>query len=441
MKGQATVTAIRGDSLELPLVRVIAASPLGGEVAAPVGVEPLVMGTSSECDLVVRDPAVSRRHCDITLTDRGIVLRDLGSKNGTFVGDLRIVEAILPAGAVVRIGTTRLTISVASPPAVVPLSRSSSFGAALGGSPMMRALFAKLERAAASHETVLLLGEPGTGKELLARGIHEVSPRREGPLVVLDCSGMAPNLLEDELFGRAENERNGAFERADGGTVFIDEIGELPLELQPKLLRALESRQVRRLGAAEPRPFDARVVAATHRDLKARVADGAFRADLYYRLAVVELRVPPLRDRKEDIPLLVERFLAAQVPPRLLADLPPNTLQLLTGHAWPGNVRELRNVVARLVMFPDEVITAVTAEAIAGAAQMEGHGPPSTDRLLGLPLRAARDLVVEEFERKYLAGKLREAKGNVTHAAVKMGVSRQFLYRLLERYGMEREER
>jgi DNA-binding NtrC family response regulator len=452
MKTQGAGTALRQGGLEIPSVRVIATPPRGGEISATLEVDPLAIGTSADCDLIVPDPAVSRRHCEVVLTEQGVVLRDLGSKNGTFFGEARIVEAILPGGTSARIGATRLKIELFGAPVIVPMSASARFGDALGRSPAMRALFAKLERAAASQQTVLLLGGSGTGKELLARAIHNASPRREGPYVVLDCSAVAPGLIEDELFGHvegafpgADGERKGVLELSDGGTLFLDEIGELPLELQPKLLRALESRQVQPLGASEARAFDARVVAAAQRDLRVRVAEGSFRADLCYRLAAVELRVPPLRERKEDIPLLIERFLAVQTPPRTLADLPPNTLEMLAGHTWPGNVQELRNVVARLALFPDEAITAVTADAVAAAsstAEAQGHktSGSGTDRLLGLTLRAARDLVVEEFERKYIAGKLRESKGNMAQAAVRMGVSRPFLAQLMERYGLEREE-
>jgi transcriptional regulator with PAS, ATPase and Fis domain len=339
----------------------------------------------------------------------------------------------------------------------------------------MRALFARLERVAPAPETVLLLGESGTGKEVLARAIHAASPRKDGPFVVFDCSAVAPSLVEAELFGHVRGAFTGAvaghaglFEQADGGTIFIDEVGELPLDLQPKLLRALEARQVRRVGSSEWRAVDVRVIAATHRNLRARVAEGQFRQDLHYRLAVVEVHVPALRERKEDIPALVERFLATHSPPRALADLPPHALDLLMAHDWPGNVRELRNVVARLVLFPDfalEALGAGLAPAAASPAPAAGerarasappsaparvgpepesaHRAPADDLgpLINLPLREAKEMLLEQFERRYLAVKLREHGGNISRTADAIGISRQSVHRLIDRYGLRGVER
>jgi DNA-binding NtrC family response regulator len=322
------------------------------------------------------------------------------------------------------------------------LREQGSFGSMIGSSASMRKVYQIVEQAAPTSASVLVWGESGTGKELLARGIHDVSRRRAGPFSVFDCSAVAPTLLEAELFGYVKGAFTGAvqshagvFEQAHGGTLFIDELGELPAELQPKLLRALEARQVRRIGASDWLHVDVRIVAATHRDLRARVAARQFREDLYYRLAVVEALIPPLRDRRDDIPLLVEHFLASQSPPRTWADLPPNAVEMLRAHEWPGNVRELRNTVARLILFPTSG-PAPGAPSPSRPSPFDGGGQGGA--LLGLPLREAREVMVEQFERAYIAAKLGEHGGNVSRAAEAMGVSRQFLHRLLERYGIAR---
>jgi len=439
-----TLTHAAGFSLDVPSITVSVTPPKGkgSVVEAPLGMTPMVIGSSPDCDLVIEDPSISRRHCQLSLDERGIRLRDLGSKNGTFIGGVEVIEVLLAPEIAVTIGGSRLVARVTGEPTTVVLSREARFGEALGGSLPMRVLFAKLGRAAVTAETILLLGESGTGKELLARAIHDASPRREGPFVVFDCSAVAPTLVEAELFGYekgaftgAAKAQEGLFEQANGGTLFIDELGELPIELQPKLLRALEARETRRLGARAVKSFDARVVAATHRDLRARVAAGTFRQDLYYRLAVVEVVVPPLRERKDDIPLLVERFLHAQTPPRTIADLPPGALELLGNHSWPGNVRELRNAVARLVLFPD-LGQGAWAPTMAPGSVSSSLGP-----LVNKTLKEAREEVVEQFERAYLAEKLKAHGGSVSRAADSMGVSRQFLHRLLDRYGMKGGER
>ncbi len=440
----------KGRSLRLPNIRVSLKLPDRHVIEAPLGLAPLVVGTSAECDLVVSDPKVSRRHCQILLTERGILLRDLGSKNGTFVRDLRVLEALLPPAVPVTLGDSELLVKPAGATTVLPLSSKKSFGKAIGQSFAMRALFAKLERAAPTDETILLIGESGTGKEVLASAIHESSPRKDGPFVVVDCGAIAPNLIEGELFGYTRGAftgavapKSGLFELANGGTLFLDEIGELPLELQPKLLRVIESKQVRRLGASELQPIDVRVVAATHRNLRSMAEEGAFRKDLYFRLAVIDAQVPALRERKDDIQMLAERFLETRDPPRKLSDLPAETLPMLVSHDWPGNVRELRNVVARLVLFPELLPELVVAPASSNAPVQEkraSNTDPEVERLgrlLQLSLPEARELVLEELERKYVPIKLRQHEGNISRAADAMGVSRQLLYRLLERHGIQ----
>jgi two-component system, NtrC family, response regulator GlrR len=419
--------------LHVPTLRVVVRPPKGAPAAALLGLEPMVVG-SRGADLLVQDRTISGRHCLLRLTEEGVVVRDLGSKNGLVLAGVRLKEAVLPPGAQLLLGQSVLSLELAGTPQQRPLWPEPHFGAALGTSVRMRALFAQLHRAAAGDETVLLLGESGTGKELLARAIHDASPRRDGPWVVFDCSAVAPSLIEAELFGAVRGAFTGAVEpreglaaQAHGGTLFLDEVGELPLELQPKLLRMLESREVRPLGGTRPRPVDVRVVAATHRPLREQVTSGTFRQDLYYRLAVLEAQVPPLRERPEDIPLLVEHLLAAQTPPRTLAELPPHALEMLQAHQWPGNVRELRNAVTRLTLFPSLGSLHPGAEASAALPSPEARA---------LPLREAREAVIQAFERGFIRRHLEENGGNVSAAARRMGISRQLLHRMMVEHGV-----
>jgi two-component system response regulator GlrR len=431
------ITLADAHTARVPRLRLRAKLLDGSMVEAPLDASGVVVGKGEGCDIVLDDPKVSRRHCEVRLTEAGPVLRDLGSKNGTLLNRVALREAVLAPGVTVSAGGCELTVDVAGEPAVVPLSIEARFGEALGGSLVMRQLFEQLRRAAASDATVLLLGESGTGKELLAHAIHEHSPRKSGPFAVLDCSVADSALLADELFGHekgaftdAKSAKKGVFGEADGGTLFIDEVGELPLDLQPKLLRALEARKYKPLGSTEWRTFDARIVAATHRNLRGRFATGQFREDLYYRLAVVEAKVPPLRERRDDIPLLASKLLAAS--PGGPREVAKEVLSLLAAHDWPGNVRELRNVVTRLVLFPEAPLDLSVSPA--GPRDVHGLGA-----LLSLNLSDARKTVVARFERAYVEARLNEAGGNVTRAAERMGITRQRLYDLLDQHGIERK--
>ncbi len=431
-----TITTVRRDLARIPTLSLVATRADGKEASVPLGLMPVCAGTDAGCELVLEDSAVSRRHAEFVVTTRGVLVRDLDSKNGTSIGGVAIREAYLPSSTFARIGGVNVRLQVGGAPTDVPLLPGVSFGGALGGSLVMRALFAELHRAAQTSETILLTGESGTGKELLARAIHDVSPRKDGPFVVFDAGSVAPNLLESELFGHvrgaftgADTERVGLLAQVDGGTLFLDEIGELALDLQPKLLRALEARKFRPVGSNTWKSFDARIVAATHRNLRAAVTAGKFREDLFFRLAIIAGRVPSLRERKEDIEILVERFLAASVPPSTLLDLPPGALSMLTAHDWPGNVRELKNAVARLVVLPH-------IETLVDFQGVEGEVRRGFDAILNLSWRDARERIGDRFEASYLAAKLREHDGNVAKAAASMGISRQLVHRLMTRHGL-----
>jgi len=397
------------------------------------------VGTGDGCHLRLTDPTVSRLHFQLAPRSDGLKLTDVGSTNGTLVEGVRVRDADLLAGATVRIGATVLRIELGSEPLCVDVSRSERFGSLLGAGIEMRRLYTVLERTAPTQATVLIQGETGTGKELVARELHRHSRRSSGPFVAVDCGAIAPNVIESELFGHARgafsgavSERRGLIEEAHGGTLFLDEVGELPLNLQAKLLRVLETREVRRVGMNSARAVDVRLVAATNRMLAQSVNDGSFREDLYYRLAVVEVQLPPLRLRREDLPLLADHFYR-----RLSGDagpVPPELVAALMTRSWPGNVRELRNFIERCVTLG---ITPGPSEARESAPLSTSERPEATLPLnLNLPLKESREEALSRLEHVYAQSVLRRAEGNVTRAAELAGVSRRFMQRLIARLGL-----
>jgi DNA-binding NtrC family response regulator len=395
--------------------------------------ERCAIGSHPSNDLVIDDGAVSRFHCELAVAGNAVRVRDLGSRNGTLVGDIALADALLSDGTVLALGNSDVRIDVQSEQTELIASERSQFGSLIGESAVMREVFSQLEKIAASDATVLIEGETGTGKEGAAAGIHEASARADGPFTVVDCSAIPPSLLESELFGHeagaftgATHRRIGAFEQASDGTLFLDEIGELPAALQPKFLRALESREIRRVGSSTPVSCHLRVIAATHRDLRAGVNSGTFRADLYYRLAVVKLALPALRDRTSDIPMLAKHLLAKlRASPDTTAELTrPDYLATLAAAPWPGNVRELRNHLEQCVVFGER------RQPDAPSAFAPGQLDPT------LSYDLARRQAIDGFERAYLTLVLERNGGNVAAAARDADVSRTYLYRMLARHGM-----
>jgi len=414
---------------------VVETGPDRGATARSTG-ERVVIGTSEGVDLRLADRAVSRFHCELVLTSNAVVLTDLESRNGTLVDGVPVRAAPLRDGAAVEIGTTTLRFALEADHATIPLATTPRFGRMVGAAPATRSVMAQLARVAATDTTVLLEGETGTGKEVAADALHRASARRDAPLLVVDCGALPPDLLESELFGHergaftgADARRIGVFEAAHGGTVLLDEIGELPLALQPKLLRVLEAREVKRLGDTTYRPVDVRLIAATNRDLRAEVNAQRFRSDLYYRLAVVQIRLPALRERPQDLPLLVAAILddLGMTAHPLAATLTTDDARAqLAAHAWPGNVRELRNYLERCLALraplPPGAAAATADPMPAGAAE---------------PLKTARDRAIRVFEHAYLTDALARADGNVTAAARAAGVDRIHFYRLLWKHGLK----
>jgi transcriptional regulator with GAF, ATPase, and Fis domain len=394
----------------------------------------VVLGSAAQADIVLADSAVSRLHAELEPRPDGPWITDLDSTNGTFVQEVLVTAARVPDGGRVRLGGVTITVRSAAPAEPAELWPDERFGPLVGRSRAMRELFARLARIAPSDAPALIHGETGTGKELVAWAIHEASPRASGPFVIVDCGSLPETLLEAELFGHAKGAftgavaaRAGGVESAEGGTVFLDEIGELPLAMQPKLLRAIESRTVRRLGETGHRKVDVRFIAATHRDLRALVNRGAFREDLYFRLAVLPALVPPLRDRPEDIPALVDHFL----PPEARARMGPELARELGARALPGNVRELRNFVERALTFG-------TAEALAMPTAPAGAG--GTDDLPPIPFdrpfKEIRERWVNHLEREYVRELLRRHGGNVSAVAQAAGLARTYVHRLIRRYDL-----
>jgi DNA-binding NtrC family response regulator len=406
-----------------------------------------MVGTHSDNDVVLQDNTVSRYHLEIRSRREGIEIRDLDSTNGTKHGDVRIGQIILSGAARLRLGKhTEINIEPVDQSVEVEEWEHDRFGNAVGAHPKMRALFALLHRVAVTDATVLLLGDTGTGKEALAEAVHRNSRRAEGPFIVVDCGSIPKELIGSELFGHARGaytgattDKQGLIEAANHGTLFLDEIGELALDLQPQLLRVLDRRQVRRIGENRSIDVDIRVVAATHRDLRAMVRAGHFREDLYYRMAVVTAAVPPLRERKSDIPLLASHFV--QRLGRGDVALSDHLLGELARHEWPGNVRELRNVVERALSLGESAI-----EAHPGLPQ-EGGGEESLDEqhpgrhsdVLELPFKEAKAALVESFERDYLQALLQRHRGNISRAAAEAGIDRNYIHRLVKKYNLDVE--
>ena len=402
------------------------------------------VGAAMGNDLRLADPTVSRLHCEVKVRPDAISLRDRGSTNGTFVSGVRVRDGDVPAGTLVRLGHSVFRIEAGDEAAFVDISPRTSFGELVGQSVDMRRLYAILERVAPTDTTVLIEGETGTGKDVVARSLHATSRRASGPFVPIDCGAIPESLIESELFGHvrgafsgATSDRKGVFEEAHGGTLFLDEIGEMPLALQPKLLRAIETRSVRRVGASAARPVDVRIVAATNRSLARCVNEGTFREDLYYRLAVVEVTLPPLRDRPDDVPLLAFSFYRRFVPDA--KELPPELLRAVAGRSFAGNVRELRNFVERAVSLGLPLGSSSrerTAGAPAAAPSSEATGGIADLVPWHLPLKDARQAWTEQFEHVYVRAILEKNGGNVTRAAEQAGVSRRFLQRMLARLGI-----
>ena len=439
--GRTTAPSAAG-SLSVPRLELLVEREAGtpGERRQVIDGDVIRIGSHQSNDVLIDDPQVSRFHCRLARHARGWRLEDTGSMNGTRIAGVPVRDAdlVFPECRL-ELGSSTIRVRELPDGASEPIAEALSCGSLYGKSATMRRLFHIISRVAKTDATVHVEGETGTGKELVAAEIVQRSRRRDKPLIIVDCGAIPTNLIESELFGHAKGAftgahqaRVGAFEAADGGTVFLDEIGELPLEMQPKLLRALAQREVRRMGENNTRTVDVRVISATNRQLEREVNSGRFREDLYYRLAVVTLRVPPLRDRVEDIPLLVDYFLSTMDAIEKRDLFTPAVIAEMQGYRWPGNVRELRNFVERHVVSDLMGIPASST------------GAPSSGRVseaavdVEQPYKVAKDALVTAFEQRYITALLAWADGNVSKAARKAGIDRMHMHRLMQRHGIQR---
>ena len=406
----------------------------------------LTIGKAADNDLPLTDDTVSRHHCEIVRAPDGLHVRDLESTNGTKIDGIKIREAMVQPGSVLKVGEVEIQFKPTVHKIEVLPSDKSNFGPAIGQSLPMRTIFGVLERIAPTDATVLLEGETGTGKDVLARAIYSASNRASRPFLVVDCGAVTYSLIESELFGHERGSftgavatRQGAFELADGGTVFLDEIGELPLDVQPKLLRVLETKEFRRVGGNKNLTANVRVIAATKRDLNREVALGKFREDLYFRLAVVPVTVPPLRARREDIPAIVLHMLKNQQGTGGGGEMTisSDTMQALAAHDWPGNVRELRNVLERAIYMAQ-----ATGSKELGVVMPTGHAASDTafhfepDK----SYRETRAKYDGEFEKRYVKWLLGRHSGNISAAAREAKMDRKHLHDMAKKHGLRGNE-
>ncbi|OIP43010.1 MAG: hypothetical protein AUK47_03255 [Deltaproteobacteria bacterium CG2_30_63_29] len=417
----------------------------------------IFFGTHPDNDISLSNSSVSRNHARLEVDVRGYRLVDLDSKNGTFVQGLRVNDLYVEPGTTFFLGTQELHFDLLNDEVEVTYSKSNQYANLIGQSLVMREIFSLLQRVAPTSATLLIEGESGTGKELVAEAVHLNSPRRDKPFVVFDCSAVSRELIESELFGHVKGSftgavanRKGAFEQADGGTLFLDELGELALDLQPKLLRVLEKREVRPVGGQKSIPIDVRIVAATNRNLLREVEQGNFREDLYYRFAVIQVRLPSLAKRAEDIPLLAEHFLQdveARMGKRDL-QIPFRTMEKLKRYKWPGNVRELKNYVERAALLAqdDKLETKFLKlqEPSTSEAKAEDQGQADEVAIASiddeLPFKDAKQRLVETFEKSYWSRLIERTDGNISKAARLAGVHRKSVEYILKKLELTRQE-
>ncbi len=429
----------------------------------------VTIGAMDDNDVVVVDATVSRYHCRILQEDASYVVQDLGSTNGTFINDVRVREGYLSPGCELRLGNCRIAFNAVNEQVEVTASPLERCGGIIGRNIRMREIFGVIEKISPTGATVVIEGETGTGKEVVAQEIHKQSRRGTRPFIVFDCGAVPESLIESELFGHEKGSitgaiktRQGRFEMAQGGTIFLDELGELSIDLQPKLLRVLEQREVRRVGASKSIPIDVRVIAATNRVLEDEVRAGRFREDLFYRLSVVRVMLPPLRERTEDVPLLVRHFLSNanynrdSFGKQKIHHISPAAMRLLESYPWPGNIRELVNVIERACSFADgdnidieDLPEALIAQFHGPSTFIQHHTPypnssggipgpfPDPSALRDMTFKDAKEEWISTFERDYILALLARNDNNISHAAREAEIDRKYFRKLMKKYDIE----
>ncbi|MFP4599646.1 MAG: sigma 54-interacting transcriptional regulator [Persicimonas sp.] len=428
----------------------------------------ITIGTREDQDIPLDDDTVSRSHCRVVQDGEHTLVVDDGSTNGTYVNGVQVREAFLAPGSVLGVGNTQIRFNPVDEEIAITPSTAERLGDIVGKSVKMREIFGIIEKIAPTGATVIIEGETGTGKEVVARTIHQLSARSDEPFIVFDCGAVPENLIESELFGHEKGSftgavmtRKGLFEMAEGGTIFLDELGELALELQPKLLRVLEQREVRRVGSNEPIPVNVRVIAATNRSLAEEVEEGRFREDLFYRLSVVRLLLPPLRDRIEDIPLLSRHFLTSSGFNRddqgefKLTNFSREALEALCDYDWPGNVRELVNIIERACSFSrgdciglDDLPGYLTGDGDGGLQLQPGRtnaredyeDVPRRSELNEMPFKEAKEEWIASFETDYISTLLARHNGNISSASREADIDRKYFRKLMHKHDIDVDE-
>ncbi len=425
----------------------------------------ITIGAMEDNDLTITDETVSRYHCRILQEEAAYIIQDLNSTNGTFVNGVRVREAYLSPGCELRLGNCRTTFRPFNETLEITASNSERCGSIIGRNVRMREIFGMIEKISPTGATVVIEGETGTGKEVVAQELHKRSRRSKAPFIVFDCGAVPESLIESELFGHEKGSftgaimtRQGLFEMAQGGTIFLDELGELSIDLQPKLLRVLEQREVRRVGSNKSIPIDVRVIAATNRRLEEEVRAGRFREDLFYRLSVVRMMLPPLRERREDIPLLVRHFLSAASynkdpqGKQKIHHISPAAMRALESYDWPGNIRELVNVIERACSFaegdtidiqdlPELLVNQFRAQ-LPPHQRHSGYTPypsalPDPSALRDKTFKEAKEAWISTFERDYIIALLTRNDNNISHAAREAEIDRKYFRKLMKKYDIE----